>query len=191
VSGQPLPDRIRTYWVHYEGFQGLSTACSFLPSQASPGARPVSTSVVPRFDLGSGSLGPSGRRARGTVDPGHRPAASALGLISRPVGPKQPTARDQISASGFRGERPDPGCGERPCHGLKSPRLRRTPKRRGGSADVAADKPTLRQRTFSRGEEARVAVKNETLRQRTLRCGKEAYIAVTQGDVAAEKPILR
>src|SRR5215470_12836543 len=43
VGGQPLPGRIRTYWVHYEGFQVLSTACSFLPSQASPGARGVST----------------------------------------------------------------------------------------------------------------------------------------------------
>jgi len=43
VGGQPLPGRIRTYWVHYEGFQVLSTAYSFLPSQASPGARVVST----------------------------------------------------------------------------------------------------------------------------------------------------
>jgi hypothetical protein len=31
--------RIRTYRVHYEGFQVLSTACSFLPSRAWPGAR--------------------------------------------------------------------------------------------------------------------------------------------------------
>jgi hypothetical protein len=39
VGGQPLPGRARTYWVHDEGFQVLSTACSFLPSQAWPGAR--------------------------------------------------------------------------------------------------------------------------------------------------------
>jgi hypothetical protein len=34
VGGQPLPGRIRTYQVHDEGFQVLSIACSFLPSQA-------------------------------------------------------------------------------------------------------------------------------------------------------------
>src|SRR6185436_8048110 len=33
------------------------------------------------------SRGLSGRRAAGPVDPGRRPAASALGWISRPVGP--------------------------------------------------------------------------------------------------------
>ena len=42
VGGQPLPGRIRTYRVHYEGFPVLSTAYSFLPSQAWPGARDVS-----------------------------------------------------------------------------------------------------------------------------------------------------
>ena len=41
VGGQPLPGRIRTYQVHDEGFRVLSIACSFLPSQASPGARHV------------------------------------------------------------------------------------------------------------------------------------------------------
>lgn len=35
----PLLGRIRTYWARYEGFQVLSNACSFLPSQAWPGAR--------------------------------------------------------------------------------------------------------------------------------------------------------
>ncbi len=39
----PLPGRIRTYWVHDEGFQALSIAYPFLPSQAWPGARGVST----------------------------------------------------------------------------------------------------------------------------------------------------
>ena len=38
-----LPGRIRTYWARNEGFQVLSTAFSFLPSQAWPGARGVST----------------------------------------------------------------------------------------------------------------------------------------------------
>lgn len=31
TGGQPLPGRIRTCWVHDEGFQVLSTAYSFLP----------------------------------------------------------------------------------------------------------------------------------------------------------------
>ena len=39
VGGQPLSGRIRTYRAHYERFQVLSTAVSFLPSQAWPGAR--------------------------------------------------------------------------------------------------------------------------------------------------------
>ena len=43
VGGQPLPGRIRTYWVYDEGFQALSIAYPFLPSQAWPGARDVST----------------------------------------------------------------------------------------------------------------------------------------------------
>lgn len=34
VGGQPLPGRIGTYWVHYEGFPVLSTAFSFPPSQS-------------------------------------------------------------------------------------------------------------------------------------------------------------
>lgn len=38
----PLPGRIGTYRVHYEGFPVLSTACSFLPSQAWPGAKHLS-----------------------------------------------------------------------------------------------------------------------------------------------------
>ena len=33
VGGQPLPGRTRTYQVHDEGFQVLSIACAFLPSQ--------------------------------------------------------------------------------------------------------------------------------------------------------------
>ena len=43
VGGQPLPGRIRTYQVHYEGFPFLSIAFSFLPSLAYPGARGVSS----------------------------------------------------------------------------------------------------------------------------------------------------
>src|SRR5215210_6280911 len=48
-----------------------------------------------RFWVGAGSLrpgsrGPSGRRVVEPVDPGHRPAASALGWFSRPVGPLRP-----------------------------------------------------------------------------------------------------
>jgi hypothetical protein len=39
----PLPGRVGTYWVHDEGFQVLSIAYTFLPSQAWPGARGVST----------------------------------------------------------------------------------------------------------------------------------------------------
>jgi hypothetical protein len=47
VGGQPLPGRTWTYWVHDEGFQVLSNACSFLPSQASPGARRLFCSSPP------------------------------------------------------------------------------------------------------------------------------------------------
>ena len=54
VGGQPLPGRTWTYWVHDEGFQVLSIAYAFLPSQASPGARGVST--FPRPNRPSGAL---------------------------------------------------------------------------------------------------------------------------------------
>ena len=47
VGGHPLPGRFRTYWVHDEGFRVLSIAFSFLPSQASPGARGVSSEGRP------------------------------------------------------------------------------------------------------------------------------------------------
>ncbi len=40
-GGHPLPGRTRTYWIGYEEFQDRLTS-SFLPSQASPGARSVS-----------------------------------------------------------------------------------------------------------------------------------------------------
>jgi hypothetical protein len=66
----PLPGRIRTYWARYEGFQVLSTACSFLPSQALPGARGVST------------VAPWGRGARGFTS-SQLPIGRAPQAISR------------------------------------------------------------------------------------------------------------
>ena len=47
----PLPGRVRTYKARDEGFQVLSIAYSFLPSQASPGARDVSTRHPAAFVL--------------------------------------------------------------------------------------------------------------------------------------------
>jgi hypothetical protein len=72
VGGQPLSGRIRTYRVHYEGFQVLSTAFSFLPSQAWPGARHFSgndssrrlTSATYRALDGGGRWTPIAKRLR-------------------------------------------------------------------------------------------------------------------------------
>jgi hypothetical protein len=47
----PLPGRIRTYQVHYEGFPVLSIAFSFPPSQAWPGARHIAWHFSARFKM--------------------------------------------------------------------------------------------------------------------------------------------
>jgi hypothetical protein len=59
VGGHPLPGRIHTYWARFEGFQFLSIAFSFLPSQIYPGARSVSSpGQIKRARMSSNSPGP-------------------------------------------------------------------------------------------------------------------------------------
>ena len=77
-----MPGRIRTYRVYYEGFQVLSTACSFLPSQAWPGARHLFRSAATaRIGASRPASAPIRQRGRLLLSPSNRRHALQLAAL--------------------------------------------------------------------------------------------------------------